>query len=42
MSFNYDHIHDKLSGFQFAMEAVQTYQEEHGNLKFSHSDEPLG
>ena len=42
MSFNFEMVSDKLSGFQFAMEAVQTYQEEHGNIKFSHSDEPLG
>jgi hypothetical protein len=42
MSFNFEMVSDKLSGFQFAMEAVQAYQEEHGNLKFSHSDEPLG
>jgi hypothetical protein len=24
------------------LEAVQAYQEEYGNLKFSHSDLPLG
>ena len=36
--FNYDHINDKLSGFQFAIEAFKAYQEEHGNLKFSHSE----
>jgi hypothetical protein len=42
LGFNCNQILDKLSGWQFAMEAVQAYQEEHGNLKFSHSDEPLG
>ena len=39
---NYNQINDKLSGFQFAMESVLAYQEEHGNLKFSQSDLPLG
>jgi hypothetical protein len=42
LGFNCNQILDKLSGFQFAMEAVEAYQEEHGNLKFSHSDLPLG
>jgi hypothetical protein len=27
---------------QFGFEAVQAYQEEYGNLKFSQSDVPLG
>jgi hypothetical protein len=38
----YAQVMDKLSGFQFAMEAMQAYQEENGDLKFSHSDVPLG
>ncbi len=42
LGFNYNQILDKLSGYQFALEAVQAYQEEYGNLKFSHSDAPLG
>jgi hypothetical protein len=33
---------DKLSGFQFGLEAVEAFQEEHGNIKFSQSDLPLG
>ncbi len=39
---SYNQINDKLSGFQFGLEAVEAYQEEYGNLKFSHSDAPLG
>ena len=39
---NYSRINDKLSGFQFGIETVEAYQEENGNLKFSHSDLPLG
>ncbi len=39
---SYNQINDKLSGFQFGLEAVEAYQEEYGNLKFSHSDVPLG
>ena len=39
---SYNQINDKLSGFQFGIEAVEAYQEENGNLKFSHSDLPLG
>jgi hypothetical protein len=42
LGFNCNQILDKLSGFQFAMEAVEAYQEEYGNLKFSQSDLPLG
>jgi hypothetical protein len=42
LGFNYNQILDKLSGFQFGLEAVEAYQEEHGNLKFSQSDLPLG
>jgi hypothetical protein len=38
----YAQVMDKLSGFQFGLEAVEAYQEENGNLKFSHSDLPLG
>ena len=39
---SYNQINDKLSGFQFGLEAVEAFQEENGNLKFSHSDLPLG
>jgi hypothetical protein len=42
MNHNYAQVIDKLAGFQFALEAVQAYQEEYGDLKFSHSDLPLG
>jgi hypothetical protein len=42
LCYNYKYVFDKLDGYQFAMEAVQAYQEEHGNLKFSQSDAPLG
>jgi hypothetical protein len=38
----YAQVMDKLSGFQFGLEAVEAYQEEYGNIKFSHSDLPLG
>jgi hypothetical protein len=38
---SYNQINDRLSGFQFGIEAVEAYQEENGNLKFSHSDLPL-
>jgi hypothetical protein len=38
----YAQVMDKLSGFQFGLEAVEAYQEENGNLKFSQSDLPLG
>ena len=31
-----------VDGVIFGFEAVQAYQEEHGNLKFSQSDLPLG
>ena len=34
IGFNYNQVCDKLFGFGFALEAVQAYQEEHGNLKF--------
>jgi len=42
LGFNYNQILDKLSGFQFAMEAILAYQEEYGSLKISHSGLPLG
>jgi hypothetical protein len=42
LGFNYNQILDKLSGFQFAIEAMKAHQEEYGDLKFSHSDLPLG
>jgi hypothetical protein len=38
----YAQVMDKLSGFQFGLEAVEAYQEENGNLKFSQSDATLG
>jgi hypothetical protein len=38
----YAQVMDKLNGYQFALEAIQAYQEEYGNLKFSQSDLPLG
>jgi hypothetical protein len=28
-------VSDKLKGYQFALEAVQAYQEEYGNLKLA-------
>jgi hypothetical protein len=34
LGFNYNQICDKLFGLGFALEAVQAYQEENGNLKF--------
>jgi hypothetical protein len=37
LGFNFEMVSDKLSGFQFALESVLVYQEEHGNLKFSQS-----
>jgi hypothetical protein len=37
----YAQVMDKLSGFQFGLEAVEAYQEEYGNIKFSQSDVPL-
>ena len=42
MCYSYAEVMDKLSGLQFGFEAVQAYQEEYGNLKFSQSDVPLG
>jgi len=42
LNHSYNQVMDKLNGYQFALEAVQAYQEEHGDLKFSHSDLPLG
>jgi len=42
LGFNCNQILDKLSGFQFAIEAMIAHQEEYGDLKFSHSDLPLG
>jgi len=38
----YAQVMDKLSGFQFAIEAMKAHQEEYSDLKFSHSDLPLG
>ena len=38
----YAQVMDKLSGYQFGMEAILAYQEEYGNIKFSQSDLPLG
>jgi hypothetical protein len=37
LGFNCNQILDKLSGFQFAMEAMQAYQEEYGTLIFENS-----
>ena len=34
----YAQVMDKLSGYQFGMEAILAYQEENGNIKFSHSE----
>jgi hypothetical protein len=42
MTHSYADVMDKLSGVVFGFEAVQAYQEEYGNLKFSQSDLPLG
>ena len=42
LGFNFSMVSQKLSGYQFALEAVQAYQEEYGNLKFSQSCLPLG
>ena len=42
LGFNYHQVSDKLFGFAFALEAIQAYQEENGNLQFSHSGLPLG
>ena len=42
MTHSYADVMDKLSGVAFGFEAVQAYQEEYGNLKFSQSDVPLG
>lgn len=41
MTHSYADVMDKLSGVAFDLEAVEAYQEENGNLKFSHSDVPL-
>jgi hypothetical protein len=38
LGFNYNQVLDKLFGFAFALEAVQAYQEEHGDIKFSLSE----
>ena len=40
--YSYADVMDKLSGVEWGFEAVQAYQEEHGNIKFSQSDAPLG
>ncbi|MEN9372370.1 MAG: hypothetical protein RLZZ64_1445 [Bacteroidota bacterium] len=42
LSSSFNEMNDKLFGFQFGLEAVEAYQQENGNLKFSHSDLPLG
>jgi hypothetical protein len=42
LNHSYNQVMDKLNGYQFALEAVQAHQEEYGDLKFSHSDVPLG
>ena len=38
LGFNYHQVSDKLFGFAFALEAIQAYQEEHGDIKFSLSE----
>jgi hypothetical protein len=42
LGFNFSMVSDKLSGWQFAMEAVLAHLDEHGDLEFSHSGLPLG
>ena len=35
LGFNYSAVLDKLSGWQFALEAVKAHQDEHGNLNLA-------
>jgi hypothetical protein len=42
MNHSYAQVMEKLNGVEWGFEAVQAYQEEYGNLKFSQSDVPLG
>ena len=42
MNHSYAQVMDKLNGVEWGFEAVQAYQEEYGNLKFSQSELPLG
>ena len=42
MNHSYAQVMDKLNGVEWGFEAVQAYQEEYGNIKFSQSDLPLG
>jgi hypothetical protein len=35
LGFNYSVVLDKLSGWQFALEAVKAHQDEHGNLNLA-------
>jgi hypothetical protein len=42
MCYSCAEVMDKLSGLAFGFEAVQAYQEEHGNIKFSQSELPFG
>jgi hypothetical protein len=42
MNHSYAQVMDKLNGVEWGFEAVQAYQEEHGNIKFSQSELPLG
>ena len=42
MNHSYAQVMDKLNGVEWGFEAVQAYQEEYGNIKFSQSDVPLG
>ena len=42
MNHSYAQVMEKLNGVEWGFEAVQAYQEEYGNLKFSQSDLPLG
>ena len=33
LGFDYQAVSNKLNGYQFALEAIQAYQEEYGNIK---------
>lgn len=37
LGMNFSEVYDKLSGWQYTLEAVQAYQEEHGTLIFENS-----
>ncbi len=42
INYSYAQVMEKLNGVEWGFEAVQAYQEEYGNLKFSQSDAPMG